>query len=46
MRISAYCRDVPQNYYFEYHTDFQDCERKSENVTFNNGFNGESKKKK
>ena len=25
MQISAYFIDVSSNYYFEYHTDFQDC---------------------
>ena len=41
MRISAYFSDVSWNYYFEYHTDFQERELKSENVTFNDGINGE-----
>ena len=44
MRISAYFLDVSSNYYFEYHSDFQDLELKSENVTFNDGFNGENEK--
>ena len=34
----AYFPDVSYNYYSEYHTDFQDRELKSENVTFNDGF--------
>ena len=41
MRISAYFPDVSSNYYFEYHTDSQDRELKSENVTFNDGVNDE-----
>ena len=41
MRISAYFPDVSSNYYYEYQTDFQDRELKSENNTFNDGFNGE-----
>ena len=41
MRISAYFPDVSSNFYFEYYTDFQDRELKSENATFNDGFNGE-----
>ena len=44
MQVSAYFPDVSSNYYFEYHTDFQDSELKSENVTFNDGFNGEYEK--
>ena len=46
MRISAYFPDVSTKYYFEYHSDFQDFELKTENVTFNDGINGEYKKHK
>ena len=46
MRISAYFPDVSSKYYFEYHSDFQDCELKSEIVTFNDGFNGKYEKHK
>ena len=35
---------VSDNYYFEYHTYFQDRELKSENVTFSGEFNGEYEK--
>ena len=35
MRISANFPDVSSDYYFEYHTDFQDRELKSKNVTVN-----------
>ena len=41
MRISAYFPDVSSIFYFEYHTDFQDRKLKSDNVTFNDGFNCE-----
>ena len=40
MRIYAYYPDVSSNYHFEDHTDFQDRELKSEQITFNAGFNG------
>ena len=33
MQMSAYFPDVSQFYYFEYHTDFQDCQLKSENLS-------------
>ena len=44
MQISVLFPDVSWSFYFEYHTDFQDRELKSENVTFNDGFNGEYEK--
>ena len=46
MRNSANFPDVFSNYYFEYHTGFQNRKLKSKSVTFNYGFSGEYKKKK
>ena len=44
MIIYASFPDVSSNHYFEYHTDFQDDELKSENVTFIDGFNDKYEK--
>ena len=42
--ISAYFPGVSSNHYFEYDTDFKDRELVSENVTFNDRFDGEYEK--
>ena len=44
VKNSACFRHFSLTYYFEYHTDFQDRELKSENVTFDYGFNEEYEK--
>ena len=44
MWISAYFQDISCNCYFECHTDSQNREPRSENVTFNDAFNGEYEK--